>query len=169
MTGDAVAAFSSFTRERKFNRKGPLSVALMLTEHARKIGLPLDPERLLTESGGQVFGLGKSESILQLHGIDRVCSRQRRAHQLRQHRQHARIRRALECASRHGTHRRVDVAPARKTADIQHAITRSIPMPDLRRRHLLSEQPTEEIGDEPICGRLLIGGRGRRSLVRGRG
>ncbi len=76
MTADLAEALRSFTKERKFNRKGPLSVALVLTEHARKMGLPLDPDRLLTEGGGQVLGLGKSavQAILQRHGIDRVLA-----------------------------------------------------------------------------------------------
>src|SRR5271155_1838724 len=39
-------------------------------------GLPLDSGELLTEGGGQVFGLGKSavQSILQPHGITRVLA-----------------------------------------------------------------------------------------------
>ena len=66
MPGDLQEALSAFTKERKFNRKGPLCVALVMTQQARLKGLPLDSGELLTEGGGQVFGLGKSavQSIL---------------------------------------------------------------------------------------------------------
>lgn len=59
-----------------FRGKGPLSVALVVTQHARKMGLPLDPERLVTEGGGQVLGLGKGavQAILKRHGIARVLA-----------------------------------------------------------------------------------------------
>jgi Domain of unknown function (DUF4928) len=51
-------------------------VALVMTQQARVNGLPLDSAGLLTEGGGQVFGLGKSavQSILQRHGISRVLA-----------------------------------------------------------------------------------------------
>ena len=75
MTDDLQEVLEAFNRERKFNRKGPLCVALVMTQHARK-GLPLDAAELLTDGGGQVFGLGKSavQSILQRHGITRVLA-----------------------------------------------------------------------------------------------
>jgi len=65
-----------FAKANKINEKGPLSVALVVTNHAKKLGLPLNPEDLLTDGGGQVFGLGKSsvQSILNEHGIDRVLA-----------------------------------------------------------------------------------------------
>ena len=70
MTDDLIAALQAFTKERKFNRKGPLCVALVMTQTARAKGLPLDPDQLLTEGGGQVLGLGRSavQAILQRHG-----------------------------------------------------------------------------------------------------
>jgi hypothetical protein len=76
MKGDLTVALQAFTKDRKFNRKGPLSVALVLTQHARKMGLPLDAEQLLTEGGGQVLGLGKSavQAILHRYGIKRVLA-----------------------------------------------------------------------------------------------
>jgi hypothetical protein len=43
MTGDLSLTLQAFTKDRKFSRKGPLSVALVVTEHARNMGLPLDP------------------------------------------------------------------------------------------------------------------------------
>src|SRR5262249_36619305 len=47
-----------------------------VTAHAKKMGLPLDAEKLLTEKGGQVLGLGKSavQRILERHGITRVLA-----------------------------------------------------------------------------------------------
>jgi Domain of unknown function (DUF4928) len=76
MTGDLTFTLQAFTRNRKFNRKGPLSVALVVTQHAHNMGLPLDSEKLLTEGGGQVLGLGKSavQAILYRHGIERVLA-----------------------------------------------------------------------------------------------
>ena len=54
MSRDLRDALIAFTRERKFNRKGPLCVALVMTQQARVRGLPLDSNALLTEGGGQV-------------------------------------------------------------------------------------------------------------------
>lgn len=67
---------ATFTKDKKFNRQGPLCVALVMTQQARKSGLPLDPGQLLTEGGGQVLGLGKGavQSILTRHGITRVLA-----------------------------------------------------------------------------------------------
>ena len=42
-------ALDAFTREGKFTTKGPLSVALVVTQHAKRYGLPLDKEKLVTE------------------------------------------------------------------------------------------------------------------------
>jgi hypothetical protein len=46
-------------------------VALVVTRHAREKGLPLMPDELLTERGGQLLGLGKSavQSILAVHDL----------------------------------------------------------------------------------------------------
>ena len=42
MTGDLTFTLREFTKDRKFNRKGPLSVALVVTQQARNMGLPLE-------------------------------------------------------------------------------------------------------------------------------
>lgn len=65
-----------FAQKNRMKGKGPLCVALVVTRHAKKLGMPLDPESLLTEGGGQVMGLGKSavQSILKEYGIDRVLA-----------------------------------------------------------------------------------------------
>ena len=65
-----------FTARHAFRGKGPLSVALVVTQHAKKMGLPLDPEALVTDGGGQVLGLGKGavQAILKRHGITRVLA-----------------------------------------------------------------------------------------------
>ena len=69
-----------FATEHEFKGKGPgpLCVALVVTEHARLRGLPLDPDELLTAGGGQVLGLSKSavQSILKRNDIDRVLARE---------------------------------------------------------------------------------------------
>jgi hypothetical protein len=66
----------SFTAKNSFRGKGPLSVALVVTQHARNMGLPLDDAKLITEGGGQVLGLGKGavQAVLKRHGIDRVLA-----------------------------------------------------------------------------------------------
>lgn len=60
----------------KFLKKGGLCVALVVTETARTRGLPLKPETLRTEEGGQVSGLGKAavQGILLEHGITKVLA-----------------------------------------------------------------------------------------------
>jgi len=72
---DLITTLSDFNKDRKFNRKGPLCVALVVTQHARK-GLPLNPDELLTEGGGQVLGLGRGavQAVLSRHGITRVLA-----------------------------------------------------------------------------------------------
>jgi hypothetical protein len=66
----------AFLSEHRFRGKGELSVALVVTQHAKTTGLPLDSETLLTDGGGQVYGLGKAavQSVLNRHGIDRVLA-----------------------------------------------------------------------------------------------
>lgn len=76
MSIDLQKILQAFTAEKKFNRKGPLSVAIVLTQHARTKGLPLDPSSLLTDGGGQVYGLGRGavQAVLERHGITRVLA-----------------------------------------------------------------------------------------------
>jgi hypothetical protein len=70
------AALRRFVKDKKFRNKGALCVALVTTEHARKLGLPLDANTLLTAQGGQVLGLGKAavQKILAKNGINRVLA-----------------------------------------------------------------------------------------------
>ena len=51
-------------------------MALVVTEHAKTHGLPLDASKLVTPGGGQVHGLGKAavQSILRRHGIGRILA-----------------------------------------------------------------------------------------------
>lgn len=76
MPDDLSEALARFNAEKKFRGKGPLSVALVVTQHARTMGLPLDPEKLRTKGGGQVFGLGKGavQAVLNRHGVERVLA-----------------------------------------------------------------------------------------------
>ncbi|GAB3116844.1 DUF4928 family protein [Novispirillum itersonii] len=71
-----LKALSDFAEKHKFRGKGPLCVALVVTDHARERGLPLDPAQLITEGEGQVLGLGKGkvQAILGRHGITRVLA-----------------------------------------------------------------------------------------------
>jgi hypothetical protein len=65
----------NFAKQPQFKRQGGLCVALIITERARD-GLPLNPDNLVTNSGGQVEGLGKAgvQAILARHGIIRVLA-----------------------------------------------------------------------------------------------
>jgi hypothetical protein len=67
-----------FAAEKAFRGQGPLSVALVVTQHAKERGLPLDPAKLVTEGGGQVLGLGKGavQAVLKRHGIDHVLAKE---------------------------------------------------------------------------------------------
>ena len=71
---------NNFAVQKKFTGRGPgpLGVALVVTQHARNKGLPLDPDTLVTERGGQVAGLGGSavQRILKKHGILKRLSRE---------------------------------------------------------------------------------------------
>lgn len=70
---------AEFAAEKGFKgNKGPLCVALVVTQHARNTGLPLDPNSLLTEGGAQVLGQGKSavQAILKRHNITRVLAQE---------------------------------------------------------------------------------------------
>lgn len=66
----------SFAKRQGFRGKGPLCVALVVTQHARNLGFPLDPRALITKGGGQVLGLGKSavQNVLKRHGILQVLA-----------------------------------------------------------------------------------------------
>lgn len=76
MVDNLKEALNAFTAERKFKGKGALSVALVITQHARNMGLPLDPDDLVTEGGGQVLNLGKGavQAVLKRHDIERVLA-----------------------------------------------------------------------------------------------
>jgi Domain of unknown function (DUF4928) len=69
-------ALQNFAKTQQFRGKGPLSVALVITDLARKQQFPLDESRFVTDGGGQVLGLGRSavQAILAKHGIDRVLA-----------------------------------------------------------------------------------------------
>lgn len=66
----------NFRKDKAFQGKGPLCVALVVTQHARTMGLPLDPAKLLTPRGGQVLGLGRDavQAVLARHDITRVLA-----------------------------------------------------------------------------------------------
>ena len=49
-----------FASKSAFRQKGGLSLALVVTDHAKKLGLPLNSAKLTTKMDGQVLGLGKA-------------------------------------------------------------------------------------------------------------
>ncbi|HML96481.1 MAG TPA: DUF4928 family protein [Thermodesulfobacteriota bacterium] len=67
-----------FALDNKMKGKGPLSVALVVTRHAKEHGLPIKSDELLTEQGGQVKNLGKArvQSILKDYDIERVLAQE---------------------------------------------------------------------------------------------
>lgn len=70
------ATLEAFCKKFRFSGKGALCVVLVVTQHAQQKGLPLDADALLTEGGGQVLGLGKTQvqTVLARHGIERVLA-----------------------------------------------------------------------------------------------
>lgn len=68
----------SFSKEFRIYGKGPLAVMLVVNQHARNVeaGQLLVADNLLTEQGGQVLGLGKSQvqAILKRNKIDKVLA-----------------------------------------------------------------------------------------------
>ena len=58
--------------------KGTLALFLVVTDHARKRGLPLDADHLVVNGGGQVKRLGRPavQKILARHGITEVLARE---------------------------------------------------------------------------------------------
>ena len=59
-------------------RKGKVAISLLVTDHARKSGLPLDPDRLVTGAGTRVKGAGVAsvQKILGRHGITTIFARE---------------------------------------------------------------------------------------------
>jgi hypothetical protein len=76
MMGTIEKKLTQFVWDKGFRGKGPLCVALVVTQHARTMGLPLDSEKLITGGGGQVLGLGKGavQTVLNRHKIDRILA-----------------------------------------------------------------------------------------------
>ena len=76
MSATITALEALCKKHPKFLKKGGLCVALVVTETVKAKGLPLEPEALRTEEGGQVAGLGKAavQSILEAHGITKVLA-----------------------------------------------------------------------------------------------
>jgi hypothetical protein len=76
MAGAPQEELAAFTKEKGFRGPGALSIMLIVTQHARKMGLPLDPEKLLTKMGAQVLGAGGDavQAILKRHDIVRVLA-----------------------------------------------------------------------------------------------
>lgn len=69
-------ALGEFRDANSFKSKGQLAVALHITRLAKTQGLPLDPEKLVTEKNGQVAGLSKGavQAVLKDYGIVRVLA-----------------------------------------------------------------------------------------------
>lgn len=56
MPADILEALADSSRKNGFSGKGPLSVALVVTQHAKTMGLPLRVEDLVTAGGGTGLG-----------------------------------------------------------------------------------------------------------------
>lgn len=73
---DVLDRLAAFAASHGFRGKGPLCVALVITEHGQLRGLPLDANLLITAREGQVLGLGKGavQRILSRHGITKTLA-----------------------------------------------------------------------------------------------
>lgn len=73
-----IQLLEEFVTKSKIKNKGALSIMLVVTDHARTMGLPLKAANLVVERGGQVLGAGaaKVQAILARHGIDRVLAKE---------------------------------------------------------------------------------------------
>ncbi|MDD2859507.1 MAG: DUF4928 family protein [Acidiphilium sp.] len=78
MNTELADLLKDFRSKHGFSGKGPLCVAIVVTQHARKSGLPLDSSNLLTEGGGQVLGMGKNavQAVLSRHGITKILAQE---------------------------------------------------------------------------------------------
>lgn len=79
MSEELAKALERFLQDNPtFRGKGPLSVALVVTDRAEEYGLPLNPDELLSPRGGQVAGLsgGAVQTILKKHGIERPLAKE---------------------------------------------------------------------------------------------
>jgi hypothetical protein len=76
MRAELRTALDSLVTEKRLNTKGALALMLTITDQFRELGLPLDPEKLLTGRGGQVRGAGgpAAQAVLARHGITRTLS-----------------------------------------------------------------------------------------------
>jgi len=65
-----------WARENRMLTPGAVCVALVVTRNAKRLGLPLEEEGLLTGRGGQILDLGKRmvQTILADHGVKRVLA-----------------------------------------------------------------------------------------------
>lgn len=68
----------TFAAHNKFKGKGPLSVALVITQQIKTKTFPLNTDDFLAESGTQVAGLGfaQVQAILIRNGIGRILSKE---------------------------------------------------------------------------------------------
>ena len=66
----------AYQKEHRLTTKGKLASILYVSRLAKKNGLPLDSSILVTDSKGQVLGLGKAavQSILKEYGVTRVLA-----------------------------------------------------------------------------------------------
>ena len=73
---DLQAKLDAYQKDKNLTTKGKLAAILYVSRLANKFGLPLDSSVLVTDSQGQVLGLGKAavQAILKDHGETRVLA-----------------------------------------------------------------------------------------------
>lgn len=78
MAGKHRKELEDFATQHQFRGQGPLSVALVVTQHAKEKEFPIDPDTLVTAGGGQVLGLGRGavQAVLNRYHIDRVLAKE---------------------------------------------------------------------------------------------
>lgn len=75
-SSELVARLQAFQDEKGIRGKGALAVVVHISNYAKRNGLPLEIEELITKKKGQVLGLGKGsvQRILKLHGITQILA-----------------------------------------------------------------------------------------------
>lgn len=73
-----IEQLEKFLKQHKFRGKGPLCVAIVITNQVRTKAFPVDPQSFLAESGTQVAGLGNAavQAVLSRYKISKVLAKE---------------------------------------------------------------------------------------------
>lgn len=76
MSTELQDELETFAKSKNFATVGSVSVAIVVTRHAKELGLPLNPADLITPSGTQVRRLGKDlvQAVLAGYGVTEILA-----------------------------------------------------------------------------------------------